>query len=645
MTFRRRSEYKFSLFAFIDVMLCTIGSLIMLLMIFADRQQAAAMVELEAQEVAAAQPPAPSVDDIADQIAEQAKLSDAAQQLSDLRSQLEKQFQTTQFDLSHLEDHIRRLREQLAKLEADYNVIKQSSNAESETREEKLARLSDLARKIAAAKADLDAAQKNATAKPRSFAIIPYDGPNGTRRRPIYIECCKDQVILQPEGTILLASDFRPPLDAGNPLAAALRATREYWLKTGSLQGSEPYPLLLVRPDGAEMYTMARSAMQSWSAEYGYELVEADLQLRYPPADEALGDVVRRTVDLSRQRTVNLAMRGGGYGSGGGGSSQRGTPRGPARLYSGNGASDAPYAVASRDGGFQVHGERPDPLLDNHLGPQGGYANSGSVPSVGNIRNGQTGGIGTGGNGSGAGTAPAMRGGFYPPEQPGGTSSRYSQSASMPSGNQQPNERLEGSQQSGSTQLQSGSTRLTNSGGQAASTAAPYANNNPFAPNGQSSGSPGGTSMTSRGTQSPVGGGASGRMGSNAGDEPQLTEKEYNALADARGENWALPNSSPRATPYTRPIRIECHADKLIVMPDRGTTGAAKTVAVSGDLENSIDSLVGHLWNHMKGWGMAGPQAYWKPLLSVHVAPGGEDRFAELSALMQRSGVDVEWKR
>jgi hypothetical protein len=414
-------------------------------------------------------------------------------------------------------------------------------------------------------------------------------------------------------------------------------------LKSGSLQGSEPYPLLLVRPDGAEMYTMARSAMQSWSAEYGYELVEADMQLRYPPADEALGDVVRRTVDLSRQRTVNVAMRGGGYGVGGNGGSQRGSSRGPARLYSGNGASgDAPYAVASRDGGFQVHGERPDPLLDNHLGPQGGYSGAGSVPSVGNIRNGHTGGLGSGGNGRGTGTAPAMGGGFYPPEQPRGTGSQY---AETPHGNQQPQEQLGGTQQSGNTQPQNGQTRLTQSGGQTAATAAPYANNNPFAPSGQAGGSPGGTSIASRGTQMPAGGGSSGRMGSNAGQEPQLTEKEYNALADARGDNWALPNSSPRATPFTRPIRIECHADKLIVMPDRGTTGAAKTVAVSGDLENSIDSLVGHLWNHMKGWGMAGPQAYWKPLLSVHVAPGGEDRFAELSALMQRSGVDVEWKR
>ncbi len=448
-------------------------------------------------------------------------------------------------------------------------------------------------------------------------------------------------MILQPEGTILVANDFRPPLDPGNPLASALRATREYWLNKGALQGSEPYPLLIVRPDGAEMYTMARNAMQSWSTEYGYELIEADMQLEFPPADEALGDVVRRTVNISRQRTITLAQRRGGFEAGdGSGGSQRGRS---GRAYSGTltHSSDAPYAVASRDGGFQVHGQRPDPLLDQHLGPTTGYASAGSLPNMGNTRQGATGGLGSGaaGNsvGRAAGASPASSGGFYPSEQPN--------SASAQNGNEQRNAELRGTEQRGSTNPQNGATRPTSSGGQPASASPPYANNNPFAPQGEAGGAPGGTSMTSRGQQASAGGATSGRSGGMNGEEPQLTEKEYNALANARGEDWALPNSSRGATPFTRPIRIECHADKLIVMPDRGTTGAMKTVPLNGDLENSIDTLVGHLWNHMKGWGMAGPTAYWKPLLSVHVAPGGEDRFAELSALMQRSGVDVEWKR
>ena len=45
--------------------------------------------------------------------------------------------------------------------------------------------------------------QQQAATHPRSFTIIPYAGPNGTRRRPIYIECRESGIILQPEGIVL----------------------------------------------------------------------------------------------------------------------------------------------------------------------------------------------------------------------------------------------------------------------------------------------------------------------------------------------------------------------------------------------------------------------------------------------------------
>lgn len=117
------------------------------------------------------------------------------------------------------------------------------------------------------------------------------------------------------------------------------------------------------------------------------------------------------------------------------------------------------------------------------------------------------------------------------------------------------------------------------------------------------------------------------------------------AMAETRGEDWALPRSSEGATPFTRPIRVECHADRLIVLPDRGSSGSPKVTPLSGPLSRNIDTFVAHLWQHMQGWGIAGPRSYWKPILSVHVAPGGEARYAELAAIMQRSGVDVVWKR
>ena len=40
------------------------------------------------------------------------------------------------------------------------------------------------------------------TAKPR-FVIVPHQGPNGTTRRPIYLECTSKGVTIWPEGVVI----------------------------------------------------------------------------------------------------------------------------------------------------------------------------------------------------------------------------------------------------------------------------------------------------------------------------------------------------------------------------------------------------------------------------------------------------------
>ena len=134
----------------------------------------------------------------------------------------------------------------------------------------------------------------------RSYALVPYHGASGTRRRPIYIECTSDRVILQPEGVELFSEDFREPLTDDNALASALRAQREYFADATRNRDDPPYPLIIVRPDGAHAYAAARAAMESWDAEFGYELVDEDMQLAFPEVDAALVDVVREAVDEAR---------------------------------------------------------------------------------------------------------------------------------------------------------------------------------------------------------------------------------------------------------------------------------------------------------------------------------------------------------
>jgi hypothetical protein len=114
-------------------------------------------------------------------------------------------------------------------------------------------------------------------------------------------------------------------------------------------------------------------------------------------------------------------------------------------------------------------------------------------------------------------------------------------------------------------------------------------------------------------------------------------------VASQRGEDWALRQSGRGAVAITRPMRVECYADRLIVASDRGRE-ADRVVPLGPRTASSIDPFITAVWEQMGTWGMAGRGMYWRPLLQVRVAADAERRFNELSALLEGSGLTLERK-
>ena len=288
-----------ALFPFLAVLLCTMGSLVLLLMLIAS--QAKAKAEAERAEAAK-----PKVDLEAIKRREE-DLQWKIDQLTKSREQTIADVADTRSQLSHLEEHSLRLRQELADLEAAEALLKSQKATDENGRAAVAADLAELRRKIEEAEKKL-AAEKVAGRKPQAFAVVPYEGDRGTRRRPIYIECRGDAIILQPEGIKFTEADFAGSLGPSNPLATCVRVVSEYLTRGESYkEGEQPYPLLLVRPSGIGSYYVARAGMSSWEGEFGYELIDESWPLEFPPPDPLLTQLANKAVEEARVRQVMLA--------------------------------------------------------------------------------------------------------------------------------------------------------------------------------------------------------------------------------------------------------------------------------------------------------------------------------------------------
>lgn len=97
-------------------------------------------------------------------------------------------------------------------------------------------------------------------------------------------------------------------------------------------------------------------------------------------------------------------------------------------------------------------------------------------------------------------------------------------------------------------------------------------------------------------------------------------------------------------TPVMRPVIVRCEPQQLIILPD-DQRQLPRKIPLAARTEDSVDNLVSQVWDHMKDWGLAGRGMYWRPTLSVEVAPGAEGRFAELQALLEGSGLEVKQRQ
>ncbi|NQT37667.1 MAG: hypothetical protein HQ581_09275, partial [Planctomycetes bacterium] len=303
--------------------------------------------------------------------------------------------------------HLEQLRRELAALEAAWNELQRTGAGDDQQRRTLEAELQRLAVEIEEAQEELDEARQEAADRPRSYAILPFDAVLGTYRRPVYIECRADEVIIQPEGIRLGEDDFPPGMLPGNPLDAAVHAVREYYRgqRTDEGQSVLAYPLLLIRPEGIAAHGRTRQALRGWQADFGYEYIGSDWSMAYPAPDPVLAERLRLVVEEARRRqrayqeelklaapSLDRAQNGGrerrdtvmgaaGGNIGSGSGTGRGTRGGGSMSAGPHGTVIAPRGGGSPGGGSPGGGSPGDGLPGG--GMPGGEMAGSAVPGSG----------------------------------------------------------------------------------------------------------------------------------------------------------------------------------------------------------------------------------------------------------------------
>lgn len=564
-TSRRRAggAASISLFPFLAVLLCTMGSLTVILVVIARHAR------VQAEQI-------PIVAEKSQALKDMESARDMARwRISELKTSREKteaQLADIRLQLGGIEDHSRKLHERLAQLKTAFAQLESTKSGSTQQRAQLQSDLARLRGQIEDAKKQLAKTEENAK-KRGSYAVIPYEGPNGTHRRPLYLECRYDGVVLQPEGLTFTGADFDGPLGPGNPLDVALRAAREYQLERKRLasDGSdEPYPLLLVRPSGIDAYYAAQAAMKSWASEFGYELIGEDWKLEFQPPDPVLADKVKQVVDIARVRQQRLAQAVPRHYD------SRSRPTYRAAPYRGGVVRDSSEEKTAGSGlqARQPAGRFGSRVGGDSLNPATGSAQPQDAGLAGSHL----------GENASAGDPP------FPPERPINRNHPLRGDRTM----QPPRE--------GQTAKQGG-------------TPARLGEWTPQPPSDKNAKPP--------------------RDDQGSSQAP--------CLAETRGKDWGLRDAAGGSVPITRPIRINLYADRLVIVPEQGTS-EPKVIPLGARTVDAIDGTVSALWDQMDSWGIAGRGMYWRPVLNVYVAPDADSRYADLANLLDGSGLEVQRK-
>lgn len=640
---RRSDNTAPALFPFLAVLLCTIGALVLILVITVTNSHASARRDAELAMT--------EVNDTSD------IMEVVSDELAAQRENLKAKVERRRRDLADIEDHIIRLKKNLEQL-ADKIVRIQSETSKTETSyAEKAERVAELRKQIDAKKLELLAEIDKQKKRKPAFSVIPYVGTNGTSRRPVYLECTKDGVIVQPEGLLISLSDLKPPLGPGNPLDAALRVLRLAYQQRDTTFGitQPPYPLLLVRPDGIHTYALAREAMTGWDDQFGYELINADMDIKFPEGIPGLKEQLVGTIDTAKRRQQALIAS---------------MPRGrvaPDRDDSWEAIDSASNSQAPGSNGSSPSGSAAT----------GGFGGSGNGNSqnwqlVQGMANSQvSGAIQRNGLASESPVAQSNPNDQRNPQSPLGAgpiagstdlSGQFDVAAAVPeatarnsgdanvSGSPNGNAPSDGGQAASSAQQGgSGASSATGARTPSGSNTQPQQSANAFS-SGSATGDPSNAMQSAGEPKQNASLSVSKNISSGTPAKSTTAPKAKHVNPDGdlkpisvtAGRGWAASRAEGKATPVSRPINVIALKDRWLLRSDTNSASFDASITMEDGPQQAGNQLATAIRKRVDSWGLSLPGGFWSPTVTIEAASDAQQSVDRLERLLEGSGVEIK---
>lgn len=656
MSRRPTSSQSVALFPFLAVLVCTMGSLIFLLLVttrmICDRAAQTAAATSSSQlpvldvglpdPLSEAPPPPPVVTDIPDEPEPpedptyDVRALAAAQRQREQES-LNSMWQNRVNTLSVAREERQRLLSQRRQLAGASSKRVAALKNELEELEIKLGRMTgeisasanangtikeriELETLIKELRRRLRAAQE-APSDEDKFEVVPFDVVSGTSRRPILIECSSSGFKFIPENVSINRDDLTGFTPHVNPVVVGASALINYWTAWNIRQPNpgrepEPYVLLLVRPSGTLAYYVAMKMLSDLRQPHGYELIEEDTDLQMPPVDAGAKAALETSIArLLAERNQVLRQAGlGGFGMSRGGSpgAGRGPASGSREPASGNGAGNNGAGdngkfeladIMSEEGNSKGSWER----VENFEGAKrtdktqikGAVVKGNAARATSREQTGGTGG------GSGGGRTLAMSGGQSPEAGKG----RAAKPGSVPSdpsqdGGGDPDD-AEDSEGMEDESAEEGSSENRRSG---------------------------------KGVRPNTGLSSSGNRSVPVEDlrtrKHKLTDKEVPFSPEQLvGRHWGISEPSAEIG-LEREIRVDVDASRYLI-------GGKHIVGVvdTDSRDDTFAKVIAVLDLQAHDWGKPPPGIFWKPSLRFVIADGGDANYERIHSMLEKAGL------